>query len=149
MELNRAIAPAEILAIKAATRRAVKLAGGVEAFAAVTRIGAAQLSRCGSPDNPDIIAVDVAVEADREAGVPAIASAMAGALGFRLVRMEATEGGSVSLSDGVDLIESATGAFRVIEEALADGRLTNTERARIRESLRDIVMAAVRIERAL
>lgn len=156
--MNRVMTEAQGHALKSAFRHGVRLAGGVEAFSGVTRISPAQISRCGNPGMPDFPALDVALEADLEAGQPAIAAALAAAQGYGLCRLSPPGGGGAhapgggasaappGMEDAVCLVDQATQSFRVMREALADGRLTPLERARIREKLRDMLLVIVEME---
>lgn len=85
----RSITPDEMKALKAASRMAVKGAGGGASFRHVTRIGEARLSTCCSSSDElmdDFLPLDVALEADREAGAPIILEALARMQGFKLVK---------------------------------------------------------------
>ncbi|MGV0909237.1 hypothetical protein [Martelella sp. FOR1707] len=127
-------------ALKAATRRAVKAAGGGEALSLVSRVSAAQLSKyglAGDEHAETFMPLDVALEADREAGAPIIAAALAAAQGFRLV---SADGADHAHDLGFSDISTANVAFGKLltsmHEGLAnDGRLDEAER---RAVLRDL-----------
>lgn len=122
--------------LKAATRRAIKAAGGGDSFAHVTRVSESQLSKYGlaTEEHEDaFIPVDVALEADLEAGTPVIASALAAAQGFRLVRDgDARDSRLLGFAD-ISEIGVAFAAFQArMHEALADdGRVDEGERRKI------------------
>jgi len=132
----RAISDDDRQKLKAATRRAVKSAGGGDSFAHVTRVSESQLSKYGlaSDEHQDaFIPVDVALEADVEAGSPIIATALAAAQGFRLVRNASpVDDHSLGFAD-ISQISVAFSSFHTrMHEALADdGRVDEAERRRI------------------
>ena len=132
----RAISDDHRKKLKAATRRAVKSAGGGDSFAHVTRVSESQLSKYGlaSEEHQDAFApIDVALEADIEAGSPIIATALAAAQGFRLVRKNAeTDDHCLGYAD-ISQIGVAFSSFQTrMHEALADdGRVDEAERRKI------------------
>jgi hypothetical protein len=80
------------IALKAATRRAVMLAGGPHAAAKSTRVCAALLSRYGNINCPEIAPADVCADLDLAVGDAVVLRAYADLLGFDLVlRDEATD----------------------------------------------------------
>jgi hypothetical protein len=72
------------LGLKAAVRRAVKLAGGPVAAAQDTRADPARLSRYGNHLDPLVAPLDVAADLDRAAGDDVILRAWAAARGYAL-----------------------------------------------------------------
>ena len=84
--------PQERLALKAAVRRAVKLAGGGANAQHATRVAEPALSKYSSSGEPaHHCPVDIALDLDREAGAPVILSALAELQGFSLVRGRGAE----------------------------------------------------------
>ncbi|WP_180897338.1 hypothetical protein [Martelella soudanensis] len=119
--------------LKAATRRAIRAAGGGDSFQHVTRVAEAQLSKYGlaSEDHAEtFIPVDVALDADLEAGSPIITTAMAQAQGFRLVRAEREDAEHrLEFCDISALGMSFSDLQRALHEALADdGSVDESER---------------------
>lgn len=90
----RSATPDELKALKAASRQAVRAAGGGASFQHATRIREARISTCCSSADDlmdDFLPLDVALEADREAGKPIILELMARLQGFSLVPLSAAE----------------------------------------------------------
>ncbi len=122
--------------LKAATRRAVKAAGGGDALAVTTRVSEGQLSKYGlaSEEHAEtFIPLDVALEADREAGSPIIASALAAAQGFRLVPADAADSEHGLDYRDVTTVGVAFSNFQSrMHEALSDdGKVDEAERRAI------------------
>ncbi len=120
----RSISDKQQLTLKAATRRAVDMAGGGDSFQHVTRARGPQLSRYGSTseDNLDkFIPIDVAVEADQEAGAPIILSAMAEMLGYKVVPHEAVHASTahpITVRDALRIANEAADVVKAITDAL-------------------------------
>jgi hypothetical protein len=80
----RVISDKQALALKAATRRAVDMAGGSDSFQHVTRVGQGQLSKyglTGEDHQSSFMPIDIALEADLEAGSPVIIEKLAALMG--------------------------------------------------------------------
>lgn len=135
----RIFTSADYAAIKNAVRRALRQAGGcLRELAGMTRLSAAQLSRFGDLNSDQWVPLDVALDLDSLAGEPVITRALAGLLGYDLVPS------TVIVAQG-RLVEHLAGLAREsgdvmvgISEALADGRLTLNELARIESDLGDL-----------
>lgn len=143
----RTISDKQGLTLKAATRRALDMAGGGDAFQHVTRVKAGNLSKYGSngEDNLDkFMPIDVAVEADLEANSPIIVSAMAEMLGYKLVPIA---GGTESVADALaiaDVLKIANemgDVVRATTEALADGHVDGAERKEITRQIDEAMQA--------
>lgn len=123
------------LALKAAVRRAVTLAGGGDSVTYATRVDASSLSRYGSPKaehEKTHCPIDVALDLDREAGEAVITGAMAKALGFELLPMVPAEVSGVPWETKLCRLGQVRGEFYgVMGEALADGHLDAAEAGRI------------------
>jgi len=134
----RAISDKQALALKAATRRAVDMAGGSESFQYVTRVGQGQLSKyglTGEDHQSSFMPIDIALEADLEAGSPVIIEKLAALMGYRLVRDDtAQEAKSLALAD-VARLSARVGAFaETAVDALDDGHVSaGEERDLLRE----------------
>lgn len=132
MDELRTSTPDERRALKAAVRRAGKLAGGFASVSHVTRVGESDLSKYAGVDHADRhCPVDVALELDREAGGPVIVAAMASLLGYRLVSSGATAEGGVCLREVARIGCEAADVVATIAEALADGKLCGGDMRRI------------------
>ncbi|TPW28588.1 hypothetical protein FJU08_17445 [Martelella alba] len=119
--------------LKAATRRAIKAAGGSDSFAHVTRVSVAQLSKYGlaSEDHTEtFVPIDIALEADLEAGAPIIASELARLQGFRLVRAADEDAGHKLAFRDISSIGLTFSNFqKAMHDALADdGSVDDAER---------------------
>jgi hypothetical protein len=124
----RASTPDDRLALKAAVRRAAKLAGGAASVQHMTRASESDLSKYASSEHADRhCPIDVAIELDREAGSPVILAAMAQLVGYRLVALERDGEEEIDMRD---LARIAVDASRVIEDvtrALENGDIDAAE----------------------
>ena len=124
MDELRASTPDDRRALKAAVRRAGKLAGGFASVCHVTRVGESDLSKYAGIDHADRhCPVDVALELDREAGSPVIVATMAGLLGYRLVSAGAAASGGVCLREVARVAVESADVVAAVAAALADGKL--------------------------
>lgn len=147
----RTISDEEIRSLKGATDAAYRLGGGVTSFSHLTRVTVAPLSNYASFDAGNartLIPVDVAVEADRWAKSPVIVSAMARALGYRLVPDDGAADGTAAAPgrlterDAHALLSEAMDVTRETLAAVEDGQADALERKRIRKELMELVRAA-------
>ncbi|KQT70578.1 MULTISPECIES: hypothetical protein [unclassified Aureimonas] len=120
------------LAIKAAVRRALTLAGGGESVQHATRVNGASLSRYASA-NPDHelnhAPIDVVLDLDLEAGQPVILAAFADAQGYDIVRRERPDTASDMpwcAKMGI-LSKQDSAVLGQIGDALADGKISPAE----------------------
>lgn len=149
----RTISDKQGLALKAATRRAVDMAGGGDAFQHVTRIRAAQLSKCGSANEENVatfLPVDVAVEADKEAGSPIILSAMAEVLGYQIVpiALAASVGVKpISERDALRVARQAADVVNAMVKAIEDGQVDSAEEREITREIDELKVALVDVMR--
>ena len=134
--------PQERLALKAAVRRAVKLAGGGANAQHATRVAEPALSKYSSSGEPaHHCPVDIALDLDREAGAPVILSALAELQGFSLVRGRGAEAAAFSLADVAPIASSFAATLEAVTAALADGRLDAAERRALGQHLADLLKA--------
>lgn len=130
----RAINDNQASALKGATRRAIKAAGTAESFQHVTRVKAPALSNYASaaPENMEkFMGIDVAVEADMEAGAPIITEQMARILGYKLVKDDAGAPPAASLPTDGDMLtlNSAVAMFiQAYREAREDNVIDEVEK---------------------
>ncbi|HBF32679.1 hypothetical protein [Rhizobium sp.] len=133
----RAINDNQASALKGATRRAIKAAGTAENFQHVTRVKAPALSVYAStaPENMEkFIGIDVAVEADLEAGAPIITEQMARILGYKLVKDDAAELPPMSLPTADDMLTLNAAVAMFVEAyrvAAADNHIDESEKRSI------------------
>lgn len=145
-EPMRASTPEQRLALKAALRRALKLSGGAASFQHATRLCESDLSRCAAPDHLDRHApVDVALDADLEAGSPVMASALAAAQGFRLVRME-DGGGTLTVGDLGQLARECGEAVNAVAIAMGAGGHDERTLREVHRELEEAVAALRRVQ---
>ncbi len=145
----RTISGKQGLTLKAATRRSVDMAGGGDALQHVTRVRASYLSKCGSAgeDNADkYLPIDVATEADMEAGSPIILTAMADILGYRVIPI--VEGSALQIAaatpthkDLTDLNRELTDVVRTLGDALDDEHLDGREKKEITREIDEAIKA--------
>ncbi|WP_176085741.1 hypothetical protein [Martelella sp. HB161492] len=140
--------------LKAVCRRAVDIVGGPENFQHCTRVGQAQLSRYTLP-SPDFakyfMPIDVALEADLEAGMPIITAELARLQGYRLVRDDvAYDGEPLGYRDIGELNRGVGALLNAAFEAMEDGSVDPQEKRRLRRLLdkvrRLLAMFADRVE---
>lgn len=143
----RTISDKQALTLKAATRRAIDMAGGGEAFSHATRIKAGNLSKYGSPneDNAEtFMPIDVAVECDIEAGSPTILSTMAEMLGYQLVPIAGARGDhgeQINIVDALNIANEAADVVRAITDGLADGHICAADRKEITREIDEALRA--------
>jgi hypothetical protein len=138
-------------ALKAAVRRAVKLAGGPSAAAAAVRVDAPRLSRYGNPDAPEFAPIDVCCDLDRAAGDHVILRALADIIGCDLVPRETAEdrlardviaAAGLVAKDSGEVVNSAI-------QAVSDGRLTPAEARRFDEEAGDLEGRVVELRKVV
>ena len=144
----RTVSEEEVRTLKGATEAACKLGGGVTNFALLTRVNVATLSKYASINEEyreSLMPVDVAIEADRWAKSPVIVSAMAKALGYRLVPDDEAglaAPGRLTERDAHTVLSEAMDVTRETLAAVEDGHADALERKKIRKELLELVRAA-------
>jgi hypothetical protein len=133
-------------ALKAATRRAVTMAGGCTALANTTRVDAARLSRYGNIHEMSFAPIDVAQQLDEAAGDHVILRAWADLAGFDLVPREASKAicADVTRQAG-EIAKDAGELVSTAIEAAADGSLTPNESIRIDNEAADVQERVVQL----
>ncbi|TCT37275.1 hypothetical protein [Martelella mediterranea] len=144
----RSISDKTIQMLKAVCRRAVDISGGPENFQHCTRVGQAQLSRYTLP-SPDfakyLMPIDVALEADLEAGMPIIVSELARLQGYRLVRDDvAHDVEALAYRDIGELNRGFGALLNAAFEALEDGNVDPREK-RVLQRLLDEFMKVMTV----
>lgn len=146
----RAITHHIATALKDATRRSIKAAGGPESFQHVTRVRQGRLScygLTGEDYEADFIPLDVALEADLEAGSPIITSELARLLGYRMVPAEAEPRvSSLTHRDVSRLSLEFDDVRRAAAEALEDDHVDHGERRAIRRQVDELKKALAEFE---
>ncbi len=140
------------LAIKAATRRAVRAFGGAEALSADTRISRPIISRAGSiaeDDTARFAPLDMVADVDaglvEAGGRPVITEFLAALNGFALVRLAQQSDQRLAVAH---TLKETGEVVAVIGRALADDEVSAAEAAAIRreavqaiEAMQDLIKA--------
>ncbi|MBR1193216.1 phage regulatory CII family protein [Bradyrhizobium sp. AUGA SZCCT0160] len=135
-------------ALKAATRRAVKLAGGPNAASEVVRAAASRLSQYGNHDVPIFAPIDVCAELDRAAGDPVILRAWADLLGFDLTPRNVDAAVAADLAHAAGQVARESGELiSAAIDASADGNLTPAEARRLDEEAADVEQKVVNLRK--
>lgn len=133
-------------ALKAATRRAVKMAGGPNATAEVVRAAASRLSQYGNIDLTVFVPVDVAFELDKAAGDPVILRAWADLLGFDLTPRNLDASVTRDLANAAGQVAKESGELICAAiDASADGNLTPAEARRLDDEAADVEEKVVKL----
>jgi hypothetical protein len=121
--------------LKGMTDASFKLGGGLTSFALLARVGVSTLSKYASPneENADnFIPIDIAVAVDKRAESPVIVGEMARQLGYTLTPIAGTIGRRrIDHEFATDMMAESTEAWRVIVDALRDGKIDGLERKQI------------------
>jgi len=138
----RVISERDLKKLKAATRFSVDGAGGSEEFQKATRVRQGQLSKYGLAGDEHMetfMPIDVAVEADLEAGSPVITEMMAKLQGYRLVRDEAEAPEAGLTHRDISALNAEVGdVTRLAIEALDDGKVDAREKRDLMRELTDL-----------
>lgn len=132
----RPTTPKELLRLKAASRRAVELAGDVTAVERITRVRKAALSKYTAVhETAYFMPVDVALDIDRDTGEPVILREMAALEGYDLAPRRGARnatGGNAMLARAHLVGRLTREVADVVAEVLAadaDGVITPRERS--------------------
>jgi hypothetical protein len=140
--------PADLRALKTATRRLITAVGGLEAAATVCRVNKSVLAAAYDPHQPDrFLPIDVVADLELVAAEPIVTAVLARLAGHALVPL-ATTGGQEAQA----LVAVFRGASDVGAEfagAMADGRLSRAERGAISDRLMTLQAAAMQAVAAL
>ncbi|WP_180901738.1 hypothetical protein [Martelella soudanensis] len=149
--MQRLLAQKAVDGLREASRRSVVQGGGPERFQYVTRATQGQLSKCWTHDpsrkTQHVMAIDVAVEADMEAGAPVIVGEMARLQGYRLVRDDQPDSaGRLGIAD-IGVFQDAFHALsQSMIQAVADGKVDPREAAEILEKYASFMRVAHTVE---
>lgn len=128
-------------ALKTGFRVLVQQAGGLEAAAAATRVNKTVLAASYDQEAKDRFpALDVVADLERAAGVPVVTRLLAGMHGLALVHVEPISGCAISAMASVG--QNSSEVFAAFGRALADGVITEAERAVLRQEMLDLVAVA-------
>lgn len=116
------------IALKAATRRSVTLAGGPVAASKALRVDQARLSNYGNLEHPYFVPLDVAFELDKLAGDSIILRAWGDLIGFDLVSRDLNQQITTDLTHiAGDIARESGELISSTIEAAADGRICPNE----------------------
>ncbi len=128
-------------ALKTGFRVLVQQAGGLEAAAAATRVNKTVLAASYDQEAKDRFpALDVVADLERAAGVPVVTKLLAGMHGLALVHVEPISGCAISAIASVG--QNSSQVFAAFGRAVADGAITDGERAVLRQEMLDLVAVA-------
>lgn len=138
-----------MLSLKAATRLVIAAHGKGTAAAASCRLNEGSLSDCASPHHMDrTLPLDVALQLELMGGSEAITAALARAHGCLLVPVEAR--GAGDLAGLLAALGREVGdVFAASAEALADGEVSEAERAKLARELGEMIAVGQRALAAL
>lgn len=120
--------------LKAATRQLIREAGGLEAAAAVLGPrwrGTSTIQRWGDPKSEDMIPLIAAMTLQQETGLSLITQAMAELQGFTLSPKTGQGGGRGFLMAQQRIAKEMAEYHAAVALAVADGVITETEKADI------------------
>lgn len=115
-------------ALKAATRRAIRIAGGVDGAETVTRVGRTSLSNYQNAEHAHVIPLDAALDLDTANDKPEILDAYAAQLGYGTYPLSER---AREVKDPIHALVKAQSELgdvhRAAEKALEDGRYSLAE----------------------
>ncbi len=135
-------------ALKIAAQIVVNMLGGPKLGSRLTVVDPSMLSLYGAVhEEARFMRVDVALDLDLAAGEPVVAAALAAAQGYRLERLDASQGGGkLSIADLGRLQREAFEAKNAVLESLEDGQLSPLEKSTMRKELAELRLAIALIE---
>lgn len=114
---------------------------GLEAAAAVARVGKSSLGFYQNYHHEQVMPVDVAATLERIAGEPLMTAELARRAGYALVPVHPIAGGQ--LAEVLARLGKEVGeVFGAFAQAMADGHATDDERAVIARELQDVISAS-------
>jgi len=129
--------------LKAATRKLVTAAGGIESAAQVTRVKAASLSLYGLIHKDQFIPVDAVSDLERDIGMPLVTRVLAELAGYDLVPRQ---GGATTNRAPMQLavrLEAAVAAFgTAVADMEEDGRRDAIELDACMEKVQRVIISA-------
>lgn len=128
--------------LKAATRRLVEDAGGIEAAAAACRLSMTTLHRQYNPLHPETMPIDVVAELERASGTHPVTAALARLAGQVLVPVHHEPGAHELLRRLGDLMAEVGATMSEGAAAMEDGVLTDDEREALAGRLHEVIRVA-------
>lgn len=123
--------------IKTATQAAIRIVGGLDASACITRVGVAQLSNYQRRDNALVVPVDIAVELDNCAQQPLILSVMAAQEGYTLLPIDLGDG--CAATSMAEVASTVGDTMNATMRALSDGKIDQHEAVDLAHRLNDVI----------
>lgn len=141
---------ARALAIKGAFKRLVDLCGGLEMAAVSTRCSSQMLSFYGHPNTDVHPPCDVVADLEQVCGVPEVTRVMALLAGQGLVPVLAGDPGAATCAAMVRDLLQKSGPFSAdMLDALADGQISDRERAALTGPARDLMICVFGLAHSL
>jgi hypothetical protein len=132
---------AERRGLKTGFRALIQASGGLEASAAATRVAKTVLALGYDQAAADRFpAIDVVADLERASGDPVVTKLLASMQGLALVRVQPINGCALRAIASVG--ENSSTVFAAFGRALADGAITEEERALLQREMLDLVAAA-------
>ena len=126
--------------LKALTRRLVKIAGGVEHAAKLTRVGKSELSDYGNPNSPKFMPADIIADLESEVGEGILTAGLA-----RLLEDGMSKHGALGPVELGAAVTVALGEFQSAAlAAIEDGHIDNHELDDLISAAAETMLAAQR-----
>lgn len=129
----------DYLAIKAATRDLVAMAGGPKRCEGITRGTASRFCEYGAPAIEACIGADQIADLEAECGQPVVTRVLAGLSGYDLVPRHAAAQPATLHRMLAELISSGGNVDSFLADALADGKVTVPEAKKISDEARALI----------
>lgn len=143
----------DYLAVRAATRQLVKLCGGGNRAAAITRVGQQELSRYGNPhdDKTVFMPADVVADLEAECGEPVLTKTLAELSGHVLVPVpHATNNLEATLVRRVsDMLAEVSDVSGGVSRALDDGEISVSEARLLHREILEAMGALAALDKEL
>lgn len=128
--------------LKALFRRLVKMAGGLQEAAQVTRVEKSQLSDYCNPEKAAFAPADVILDLEAEVGQPVVSREIVRLVGVTEAPREQPTAGSLH-GNGDGLLIALGKEREAFRQAMQDGHLDDAELARLEKHWSDILAVAV------
>lgn len=139
----------DYLALKAATRELVEMAGGVTRAATIARTDAPRLCRYGSPNEVIAAPVDVIADLEAHVGDPVVTRCLADLSGFILQPKDAAEDRPNLLQAAAVITRSSAEVVAGLAVALADSHVSPAEAKALRDGVRQAMESLASLDAAL
>ncbi|MCW2242195.1 hypothetical protein M2351_006851 [Azospirillum canadense] len=138
-----------VLQIKAAVRRLVKLAGGIEAAAAEVGVSKSAISNYANPHMADQARVDVIFALEQAIGDPVVVRQLAAMHGYDLVPVTVSEEADADmdapLPESMDVTYRAAEIGHVLADAVSRGVMTDETAVKLEERCERLVTRAIKL----